>query len=219
MNFLLSEQKPESTRQNIAEVSQVTTIKARCQRLVPIKPIASLKGKYQFFEPEISPQPNRLIARSIQLRDTPVTYANVINTSESDIIIECGAIIGTLTGDVEVDATLPDLSPNPTQDNRSSKQRAESIQIGPNNSKEHQDEIIRMLERNINAFQWPDTEPRVCNLTTHKINTGNHPPVFQRQYQIPSIARIPFKEQISELRRTKMISESKSSWNSPVLLV
>jgi len=57
------------------------------------------------------------------------------------------------------------------------------------------------------------------NLTVHSVPTGDHPPIQQKQYPIPSIAREPLANQVKEMLDAKVIGPSTSSWRSPILLV
>ena len=76
-----------------------------------------------------------------------------------------------------------------------------------------------LVRKNHQAFQWDPTQIGRTHLVEHSIHTGSNPPIQQRQYPIPTVAREALREQIEDMLAKGLIRESTSAWRSPVLLV
>ena len=56
-------------------------------------------------------------------------------------------------------------------------------------------------------------------LVTHRIDTGDHPPIRQAPRRIPPHLKETVKEQLDQLVREGILEESNGSWSSPICLV
>ena len=64
---------------------------------------------------------------------------------------------------------------------------------------------------------WEGEEIGKTKLMQHVIPTGDHKPIRQKQYPIPSIAREKMTQQVNEMLENELIRPSNSPWCSPVL--
>jgi hypothetical protein len=69
------------------------------------------------------------------------------------------------------------------------------------------------------AFAWDDDTLGRTTVLEHSVPTGDHPPIQQYQYPIPSIAKEPMREQVNDMIKKNIVRDSTSSWCSPVLLI
>jgi len=68
---------------------------------------------------------------------------------------------------------------------------------------------------------FPNNEETLSQTTNikHKINTTDEIPIYSRQYRYPYIYKKEINEQVKDLLKKKIISESHSPWSSPVWIV
>ena len=79
------------------------------------------------------------------------------------------------------------------------------------------DDILRKHE---NIFEEsPSGILSQTNVTTCKIETGNHAPIKQRPYKVPLNKRKVIDEEIDKMLKSGVIRPSNSNWASPVLIV
>ncbi|GBN22267.1 hypothetical protein AVEN_108539-1 [Araneus ventricosus] len=58
-----------------------------------------------------------------------------------------------------------------------------------------------------------------CNMTQHRINTGNHPPIKQYPRRLPLAKKEEEKRLVKEMVNNGTIEESSGLWASPIVLV
>ena len=98
------------------------------------------------------------------------------------------------------------------------KNRLKQLRTGKLFTNEQRVLLMKVLEKNIEVFQWNPNEIGRTKLVEHKIPTGHHEPIQQRQYPIPSVARDNMKDQVASMLKNEFIRPSSSSWRSPVML-
>ena len=103
--------------------------------------------------------------------------------------------------------------------NNEIKNKLKLLKSGKSLKQEQRSLLLSVLKKNIDAFQWNQNEIGRTKLVEHQIPTGNHEPIRQRQYPIPSVARDNMNSQVTDMLKNKFIRPSNSSWRSPVLLV
>ena len=77
-------------------------------------------------------------------------------------------------------------------------------------------ELFKVLEKHNSMF---DGHIGHTTLVTHRIDTGDHPPVRQAPRRIPPHLKDAVKEQLDQLVRDGVLEESDGSWSSPICLV
>lgn len=77
----------------------------------------------------------------------------------------------------------------------------------------------KLLEKYQDVFATNPKKPTVTNLITHKIDTGEHPPIKLPAYRIPYAHDQYVKKEIESLLENGAIEESTSPWSFPIVLV
>lgn len=98
------------------------------------------------------------------------------------------------------------------------KQKLKNMKCNSNLSSIQKAELLEVILKNLDAFQWDDTKMGQTKLAVHRVPTTG-PPVVQRQYVLPSIAREQIEQHKEKMLQDKVISPSTSNWRSPVMLV
>ena len=73
------------------------------------------------------------------------------------------------------------------------------LQTGKNLSASQRKRLLAVLWKNSDAFQWNPNELSRTSLVEHFIPTGDHKPIQQKQYAIPSVAKEFLDYQIKEM--------------------
>lgn len=103
--------------------------------------------------------------------------------------------------------------------NHQINQLVKSILTGKTRTPEERAYMLEVIHENIEAFQWKGNDLGRTNLVEHDIPTGDHRPIVQKQFPLPSIAKEECSKQVNRMLALGVISPSFSSWRSPVLLV
>ncbi|GBM34201.1 hypothetical protein AVEN_262366-1, partial [Araneus ventricosus] len=64
-----------------------------------------------------------------------------------------------------------------------------------------------------------DSDVGRCNMTQHRINTGNHPPIKQYPRRLPLAKKEEAERLVKEMVDNGIIEESSGPWASPIVLV
>ena len=194
--------------------------KANTQRLVPLKcDISNISGQTMIFEP-IQPLPGGcLVGKSLHLVCEKI-FCNVINATDRDEIIDPNRIMGkvSMCTEPKMSSKGPDLRlKNPLDQELVD---IESLSVGANLTSDQVVELRALLLKYHRVFQWnADETTGRTNLAVHRINTGNAEPIMQRQYPIPQAAKQAMRDQVFDMLKKQIISESNSPWRSPILLI
>ena len=219
------------------------TIPPRSQALVHISSHPDDNQKWNSDSIMLEPfkQTNRdfLVACSIH---SPLekSFCNVINASDEPLILKKGHDIGIMT-EAEINEKFDDdvllFNPldivhasnsepghlydhsTPIVEEPSASLDLNKIVMGNQLTLSQKNQLLEVVKHNHSSFQWDPTQLSRTRLVEHAIPTGNHPPIRQKQYSIPSVAREPMIEQVNEMLSVDAIRPSKSPWCSPILLV
>ncbi|GBN30424.1 Retrovirus-related Pol polyprotein from transposon 297 [Araneus ventricosus] len=86
-------------------------------------------------------------------------------------------------------------------------------------NEEQQTAVKELLQEFQNLFSTSDSDVRRCNMTQHRINTGNHPPIKQYPRRLPLAKKEEAESLVKEMVDNGIIEESSGPWASPIVLV
>ena len=94
----------------------------------------------------------------------------------------------------------------------------EALKLGhlSNQQREPLSEVIQQFQH---IFALRDTDLGQTNLVEMTLDTGDHPPVKKRPYQMPFSQRPLLEKHLEELLQTGIIRPSNSPWASPIVVV
>ncbi|GBN02467.1 Transposon Ty3-I Gag-Pol polyprotein [Araneus ventricosus] len=70
-----------------------------------------------------------------------------------------------------------------------------------------------------NLFSTCDADVGRCNMTQHRINTGDHLPIKQYPRRLPFARKEEAERLVNEMGENGIIEESSGPWDSPIVLV
>src|SRR5207244_2531133 len=85
--------------------------------------------------------------------------------------------------------------------------------------KEQENEIRRLIEKYKEICAISSTKLGKTNVVKHKINTGDHKPIAQKQFRADKKRRRIIKEEINKMLKDGIIKKSEGPWASPVVIV
>ena len=80
-------------------------------------------------------------------------------------------------------------------------------------------QLQTLLDQFADVFAQTSDDLGRSHVATHRIDTGNHPPVNVPPYSLPPASREEVERQIQSMLRNGVVRESRSPWASPVVLV
>ncbi|GBO32566.1 Retrovirus-related Pol polyprotein from transposon 297 [Araneus ventricosus] len=86
-------------------------------------------------------------------------------------------------------------------------------------NEEQRTAVKELLQEFQNLLSTSDSDVGRCNMTQHRINTGNHPPIKQYPRRLPLAKKEEAERLVKEMVDNKIIEESSGPWASPILLV
>jgi len=153
-------------------------------------------------------------------------FVKVINLAKSNLQMETGARIGTITEDFQIvedseSFELKTVKMSETNRNliEGLKEKLSRFKVGKKLTNEQTVKISDLVTRNLSAFQWSDDDVGRTNLIEHEIHTGSNKPIKQRQFKIPQAVQGVLDEQIKDLIKNNLIEPSSSPWCSPMMIV
>lgn len=84
---------------------------------------------------------------------------------------------------------------------------------------EEKSELQRLITKYENAFYHPGDDLTFTNEIKHKIETGDHGPVYTKSYRYPAIHTEEVDRQMNEMLEQGIIKHSSSPYNSPIWVV
>lgn len=83
----------------------------------------------------------------------------------------------------------------------------------------HQRSVQEILDKFENNVSKNPEDIGFCELTSHRIHTGDHFPIATRQWPLPHSTKETMKKQCGKMQAMDVVEKCYSGWNSPVLLV
>ena len=69
------------------------------------------------------------------------------------------------------------------------------------------------------VFALTDDELDCTDVVTHKIDTGDHPPIKQYPRRTPFVQRAKITAMVADMEKKGIVKSSTSSWASPIVLM
>ncbi|GBM95150.1 Transposon Ty3-G Gag-Pol polyprotein, partial [Araneus ventricosus] len=86
-------------------------------------------------------------------------------------------------------------------------------------NEEQRTAVKELLQEFQNLFSTIYSDVGRCNITQHRINTGNHPPIKQYPRRLPLAKKEEAERLVKEMVDNGIIEESSGPWASPIVLV
>lgn len=86
-------------------------------------------------------------------------------------------------------------------------------------SPDQRSKITQLCNKYSEIFQLKHTKLTTTPEIAHHIELTSEKPIFKRQYRYPNAQKTEIQKQIKELLENDIIRESKSPWNSPIIIV
>ncbi|GBM15592.1 hypothetical protein AVEN_95234-1 [Araneus ventricosus] len=83
-------------------------------------------------------------------------------------------------------------------------------------NEEQRTAVKELLQEFQNLFSTSDSDVGRCNMTQHRINTGNHPPIKQYPRRLPLAKKEEAERLVKEMVDNGIIEESSGPWASPI---
>ena len=80
-------------------------------------------------------------------------------------------------------------------------------------------ELKQLVMNFDDVFALTDDELGCTDVVTHKIDTGDHPPIKQYPRRTPFVQRAKIASMVADMEKKSIVKPSTSSWASPVVLV
>ena len=108
---------------------------------------------------------------------------------------------------------------DPYFENYIDKESYEKWNVSPDLSPKQKFMFWKLLEKYRGVFAFKGDPLGKVNLWTHKIDTGEHPPIKQNPYRTSEAQKLQIQECVNEMMEKGVIIPCVSSWSSPVTLV
>jgi hypothetical protein len=79
--------------------------------------------------------------------------------------------------------------------------------------------LVEVLIYNVDRFATDPKSPDTTNVVEHKIDTGEHPPIYTHPYRVSPIVMTQQGKEIETMLRNGIITPSESPWSSPIVMV
>ncbi|GBN05127.1 Retrovirus-related Pol polyprotein from transposon 17.6 [Araneus ventricosus] len=135
----------------------------------------------------------------------------VLNLDNKPKTVDKGAVIATCEPVVDIVARPQEFS--------------ESLRISlilenlEGLNEEQRTAVKELLQEFQSLFSTNDSDVGRCNMTQHRINTGNYPPIKQYQRRLPLAKKEEAERLVKEMVDNGIIEESSGPWASPIVLV
>ncbi|GBN68513.1 Retrovirus-related Pol polyprotein from transposon 297, partial [Araneus ventricosus] len=189
-----------------------TIIRARSECLIQGVPEASGKFRYAVMDfPSQVSQKGVLVAATLVDLKKEAIPVRVLYLDHKPKTIDKGAVIATCEPVVDIVARPQEFSES---------LRLPSILENLEGLNEEQRTAVKeLLQEFQNLFSTSDSDVGRCNMTQHRINTGNHPPIKQYPRRLPLAKKEEAERLVKEMVDNGIIEESSGPWASPIVLV
>ncbi|GBM34952.1 Retrovirus-related Pol polyprotein from transposon 412 [Araneus ventricosus] len=203
-----------------AEHSKLCSVLAKEKTIIParseclIQGVKEVSGKFRYVVTDFPSQVSRkgvLVAATLvdlKREDTP---GRVLNLDNKPKTVDKGAVIATCESVVDIVARPQEFS--------ESLRLPSILENLEGLNKEQRATVRELLQEFQNLFPASDSDVGRCNMTQHRINTGNHPPIKQYPRRLSLAKKEEAERLVKEMVDNGIIEESSGPWASPIVLV
>ncbi|GBM73680.1 Retrovirus-related Pol polyprotein from transposon 297 [Araneus ventricosus] len=203
-----------------AEHSKLCSVLAKEKTIIParseclIQGVPEVPGKFRYavtyFPSQVSQKGVLVAATLVDLKREAIPV-RVLNLDNKPKTVDKGAVIATCEPVVDIAARPQEFSES---------LRLPSILENLEGLNEEQRTAVReLLQEFQNLFSTSDSDVGRCNMTQHRINTGNHPPIKQYPRRLPLAKKQEAERLVKEMVDNGIIEKSSGPWASPIVLV
>ncbi|GBM92540.1 Retrovirus-related Pol polyprotein from transposon 297, partial [Araneus ventricosus] len=189
-----------------------TIIPARSECLIQGVPEASVKFRHAVtdFPSQVSQKGVLVAATLVDLKKGAMPI-RVLNLDHKPKTIDKGAVIAACEPVVHIVARPQEFS--------ESLRLPSILENLEGLNKEQRTAVKELLQEFQNLFSTSDSDVGRCNMTQHRSNTGNHPPIKQYRRRLPLAKKEEAERLVKEMVDNGIIEESSGPWASPIVLV
>ncbi|GBN24594.1 Retrovirus-related Pol polyprotein from transposon 297, partial [Araneus ventricosus] len=189
-----------------------TIIPARSECL--IQGVPDVPGQFRYavtnFPSQVS-QKGVLVAATLVDLEMEAIPVRVLNLNNKPKILDKGDVIATCDPVVDIVARPQEFSGA-----QHLQSTFENLQIL---NEEQRTAVKKLLNEFQDLFSTCDADVGRCNMTQHRINTGDQPPIKQYPRRLPLARKEEAEHLVQEMVDNGIIEESSSPWASPIVLV
>ncbi|GBL72224.1 Retrovirus-related Pol polyprotein from transposon 412 [Araneus ventricosus] len=193
-------------------VKKRTIIPARSECLIQGIPEAPGQFRYAVTNfPNQASQKGVLVAATLVDLEMEVIPVRVLNLNNKPKILDKADVIATCEPVVDIVARPQEFSGA-----QHLQSTLENLQIL---NEEQRIAVRKLLNEFQDLFSICDTDVGRCNMTQHRINTGDHPPIKQYPRRLPLARKEEAEHLVKEMVDNGIVEESSGPWASPIVLV
>ncbi|GBM66823.1 hypothetical protein AVEN_153738-1 [Araneus ventricosus] len=199
------ERDTDKRRENSSVFSQCTAFKVG---------VPEVPGQFRYAVtdfPSHVPQKGVLVAATLVDLEREAIPVRVLNLNTTPKILDKGAVIATCEPVVDIVARPQEFSG--AQHLPSILENLEIL-----NEKQRR-EVRKLLKEFQDLFSTCDVDVGRCNMTQHRIKTGDHPPIKQYPRRLPLARKEEAERLVNEIVENGIIEESSGPWASPIVLL
>ena len=177
------------------------------------------EGNDVYFEPKSILAQGGVIGKSVHDVNATSKYYNVVNIMNYAIVLKAGTRVGEMFASEIAPEPPPQEEQKQLNEAGNGHKDILTLKLGETLTSTEKKKLQALLAEYHECFQWNFDSIGHTMLVTHSIPTGDHRPIVQKQYPIPTVAQESMRNQVKDLLDKGFIRESNSSWRSPILLI
>ncbi|GBM40817.1 Retrovirus-related Pol polyprotein from transposon 412 [Araneus ventricosus] len=203
-----------------AEDSKLCSVLAKEKTIIPVRSecliqgVPEASGKFRYavtdFPSQVSQKGILVAATLVDLKKGAIPV-RVLNLDHKPKTIDKGAVIATCEPVVDIVAR--------PQEFFESLYLTSIFENLEGLNEEQRTAVKELLQEFQNLFSTSDSDVGRCNMTQHRINTGNHPPIKKYPRCLPLAKKEEAERLVKEMVDNGIIEESSGPWASPIVLV
>ncbi|GBN29258.1 Retrovirus-related Pol polyprotein from transposon 412 [Araneus ventricosus] len=197
--------------------SKSCSVLAKKRTIIPARSECLIQGVPEQFRYAVMDFPSQvsqkgvLVAAAFVDLKTEVIPVRVLNLNNNPKVLGKEAVIATFEPVVYIVARPQEFSGG-----QHISSTLDNLEIP---DEEQRTTVRKLLKKFQNFFSTCDADVGRCNMTQHRINTGDHPPIKQYPRRLPLARKEEADHAVKEMVDNGIIEESSGPWASPIVLV